>query len=170
MTSGLTFDLSLVANNFFGGTGIGVQNLGIGVAGGQANAGIDNNFNGSGGTSTTVTESMDIGVSNLAGTGAVSIEILSFGLLFGTDAGANTEFYSVDNGVATSLTSTPETIGLAAGTTSFNVGSLDDDGVTGSDSRYALDRITVKIHVVPEPCSTVILIGLIGGLAIRRRR
>ena len=163
--AGVSFDLTITTTNYPGSSGIGVQATGIGAAGGQANAGIDNNFNGTGGTNTVPIESMTFAISNVVG--AASIVIDSVQVRFGTDAGPNTEFYQIDSNPFGTLTTNPEDVAVG-GVTSFTIGSRDDDGITGSDSRYAIGGLSLTVVPVPEPSSA--LLGLLGLAFIGRRQ
>jgi hypothetical protein len=162
--AGVTFDLTISVTGF-AGAGIGTQSAGIGVLGGQAGAGVDNDFNGTGGTNTVPVETMTFTISNVSG--AASIVIDGIQVLFGVDGGPGTEFYQIDSNPVASLNSTPELVAVG-GVTTVTIGARDDDGVTGSDSRFAIGGLELTVIPLPEPSSA--LLSFLGLATLLRRR
>lgn len=163
--AGVTFDLTISVTGYTAGAGIGTQSSGIGVLGGQAGAGVDNDFNGTGGTNTVPVETMTFTISNVSG--AASIVIDGIQVLFGVDGGAGTEFYQIDSNPFASLNSTPELVAVG-GVTTVTIGARDDDGITGSDSRFAIGGLELTVTPLPEPSSA--LLSFLGLTTLLRRR
>ncbi len=163
LPAGVTFDLGITSTGYPGSTGPRTQGGGVGVQGGQAASGIDNNFNGTGGTATTAVETITFTVTNV--TPGYTIEITGFKSNFSADAGANTEYFNINGGAATPFPTAQSSITLTPAT-SFTIGALDLDG-TGSDSRFVVQQLT--FNAVPEP-STALLSALAGLTLLRRRR
>lgn len=165
LPAGVSFDLVMSAVGFTAGAAPNSQGGGQGISGGQAASGIDNNFNGTGGTNTVAVEELTFTIANV--TAGYQIQMTGFRSNFSADAGANTEFFNIDQGPATPFPSAQSDISITPAT-SFTIGALDDDGITGSDSRFVVQRLTFDVQPIPEPSAAVL--GLLGMALFARRR
>lgn len=146
-SAGVSFDLTITASNTLHN-----QSGGLGVDGGSAVAGIDNN------NTAGPQEWITLGISNFSGLAAgETLVITQVELSFGGNGG---ETYTINGGSDIAFVTEPESIDIPDGAT-VTIGA----GSAG-DTKFAISSFTVE--AVPEPSSTA-LIGL-GGLALILRR
>lgn len=148
-SAGISFDLTVSATNGSPNN----QTNGLGVTGGTAASGLDNN------NAAGPIETMTLTISNFSGLGAgETLVITNVSLLFG--ANAPNEVYTINGGGDIVFSGTPEAVDVPdAASVTIGAGST-------SDTRFAVGDMTVA--VVPEP-SALALLGF-GGLLIARRR
>lgn len=149
------------------------QTQGMGVSGGRAGSGIDNNSNNTGGTNPSgdYSEIITFTISDVVGAASVEFDGLLFaftnegteyvslngGAIQEADAGAG--FYSVSG---TTLTVRAPSVNEI--TTEFGSGAF-------LDSRYVVDRLRFNVTAVPEPASAgIVSLMALGLLGFRRRR
>ena len=153
-SAGISFDFTIATTD----GGLAPQDTALGVSGGTAGSGLDNN------NANGPQETMTFTISNFAGLGAgETLAIIGVGISFGNNGG---EVYTINGGPDTAFVGgTPQAIDTPDGV-SVTIGA----GSTG-DTRFAIDTFTVEVvSAVPEP-SGVSLLGLAAmGLLGRRRR
>ena len=148
-SAGVSFDFSFTTIN----GGSAPQTTGLGVNGGTAASGIDNN-DGAG-----PQEAIILNISNFSGLAAGESLVITEVL---TSFGANeaSETYTINGGSDLVFTTSPETINVPDAT-SVTIGA----GSTGN-TRFVISSFTVA--VVPEP--SAMLLGALGSLLLLRRR
>ena len=140
------------------------QTGGLGISGGRAGSGIDNNSNNANGSNPNgdYSEELTFTISSISGG---TVEFSSFDTAFGNENNGD-EYMSVNGGAAIKVTS--GTDDLVSGTT-LSVAAVSLN-VQNFDNRFVVDQIVLDITAVPEPTSAILLgIPLLGMITTRRR-
>ncbi len=148
------------------------QTQGMGVFGGRANSGIDNNSNNTGGTNPggDYSEIITFTISDVVGAASVEFD----GLLFAfTNEG--TEYVSLNEGAIQEADVAAGFYAVTGSTLSVRAPSVNNIIATFGagafqDSRYVVDRLRFNVTAVPEPASALFSMMAIGLLGFRRRR